>query len=154
MRFVSIIWKTVVVAGALLVGLLTANQVGWSGAEVVLTAPIMGLADTLGTTVIFAISALILTGSIMLIYRIAKHVLWFAAPVFLYLAFVLGAWNGYMSDFDATRAYLLQTGVPANAYALEHMGVRARDLTCKEGRVEPSDDAKAICSRSVEAGGH
>jgi len=153
MRFVSIIWKTVVVAGALLVGLLTANQVGWSGAEVVLTAPIMGLADTLGTTVIFAISALITVGSIILIYRIAKHVLWFAAPVFLYLAFVLGAWNGYMSDFDATRALVLQHGY-ANALALERMRPRGRDLTCKEGLIELSDDAKAICSRSVEAVGH
>jgi len=54
----SFIWKTLAVAVALIVGMLGVSQAGWSGAEVVVNAWIMEWWDTLGTTVIFVVSAL------------------------------------------------------------------------------------------------
>jgi hypothetical protein len=151
MRVKSIIWKIPVVTVALLVAILFASQAGWSGAEVIVTAPIMEWWDTLGTSIIFVASAAIAAGAVMVIFRLAKHVLWLAAPVLLYVAVVLGAWNGYASSFDATRATALQQGY-ANAYALQHMSARGLYLTCNDERVELSDDAKPVCARAAISG--
>ena len=151
MRVISIIWKTLAVAVALLVGMLGASQVGWSGAEVIVTATIMGPGDKLGTAIIFAISGVISAGAVISIYRLAKHVLWVAGPVFLYLALVPGAWNGYASDFDAIRVEVIQTSY-ANAFALEHMKARGRYQTCNDERIELSDDARAVCARALAVG--
>jgi hypothetical protein len=148
MRVISIIWKTLAVAVALLFGMLGASQVGWSGAEVIVTAAIMGPEDKLGTAIVFAISGVISVGAIVLIYRLAKHVLWFAGPVFLYLALVPGAWNGYASDFDTTRVAVIRESY-ANAFALEHMKALGRYQTCNDERIELSDDGKAVCARTL-----
>ncbi len=150
MKVVAIIWKTSVVAVALLVGILGASQAGWSGAEVIVTARIMEPWDTLGTTIIFVVSAAFATGAIVLIHRLAKYVLWLAAPVFLYIALVPGAWNGYASGFDATRFEAIQQRY-ANAFALQHMSARGLYLTCNDDRVELSVDAKPVCARALAA---
>lgn len=151
MKIVPIIWKTPVVAVALVVGMLGGSQAGWSGGEVIVNARIMEWWDTLGTGVIFAVSAVITAGAVLLIYRLSKHVLWVVGPVFLYVAVVLGAWNGYMSGFDATRAEVLQHGY-ANAFALDHMRARSRYLTCNDERIELDDDAKAVCASALAVG--
>lgn len=143
-KLFSFIWKTLAVVIALLVGMFVVSQVGWSGAEVVVNVSIMEWWDTLGTTVLFVVSAIVYAGTVFVIYRLAKHVLWIAAPVCLYIALVPGVWNGYMSGFDATRAAALQHGY-ANAFALEHMRARGRYLTCNDERIELSDDAKPVC---------
>jgi hypothetical protein len=148
MRVISIIWKTLAVTVALLFGMLGASQVGWSGAEVIATAAIMGPEEKLGTAIVFAISGVISVGAIVLIYRLAKHVLWLAGPVFLYLAVVPGAWNGYASDFDAMRVEVIKASY-ANAFALERMKARGRYQTCHDERIELSDDARAICARAL-----
>jgi hypothetical protein len=144
----SFIWKVPAVAIALIVGILFISQAGWSGAEVVVNIQIMEWWDTLGTTVIFGVSAIVGAGTVFVIYRLAKHVLWVTAPVFLYTALVPGVWNGYMSGFDATRAQSLQHGY-ANAFALEHMSERGRYLTCNDDRIELSDDTKPVCARAL-----
>jgi hypothetical protein len=140
----AFIWKTLAVVTSLIVGMFGVSQAGWSGAEVVVNVSIMEWWDTLGTAIAFAVSAIVSAGTVFVIYRLAKHVLWVAAPAFLYLALVLGVWNGYMSGFDATRAAALQHGY-ANVFALEHMRARGRYLTCNDDRIELSDDAKPVC---------
>jgi hypothetical protein len=151
MRVISIIWKTLAVTVALLFGMLGASQVGWSGAEVIVTAATMGPEDILGTAIVFVTSGVISVGAIVLIYRLTKHVLWLAGPVFLYLALVPGAWNGYASDFDAIRVKVINASY-ANAFALEHMKARGRYQTCHDERIELSDDARAICARALAIG--
>jgi hypothetical protein len=120
-----LIWKASAVAAALVIGMLGANQVGWSGAELVVNAPIMGTTENFVTGTFFIGSALAVVGTVVLIYRQPKYVLWLAAPIFLYFALVPGAWNGITSDFDATRGEALRSGY-ANAYAMS---------TCRQGAV-------------------
>ena len=43
MQIVPILWKTPVVAGAVVVGSIAASQAGWSGAELVVNSPLMGM---------------------------------------------------------------------------------------------------------------
>ncbi|HTB18986.1 MAG TPA: hypothetical protein VK708_12775, partial [Bryobacteraceae bacterium] len=75
---------------------------------------------------------------------IAKPVLWFMVPICLYSALVMGAWNGFASDFDGTRGNAIKHHM-ANAYALAHMSEKGRFLSCQDDRIELTDDAKAVC---------
>jgi hypothetical protein len=150
-RIVSIIWKTPVIAVALVVGLLGASQTGWSGAEVAVNAPIMGAVETLATFLIFLISVSVSIGVLILIYRLAKHTLWLAAPVLLYMVFLPGVWNGIASDFDATRVRVINAGY-ANGFALENMKPVGRYWTCNDPRIELAEDAKPLCVQALAAG--
>lgn len=141
----KIVWKTPVVVVALLVGSFGASQVGWSGAELVVNSSLMEPLEYLATVILLAIAAAMVIGPVILIQRIAKRALWLMAPILLYVAIVPGAWNGIAGDFDATRVAIIREHY-ANAYALEHMSARGRSLTCKDERIELTDDAKAVCA--------
>ena len=52
----KIVWKTPVVAVALLVGFLGATQAGWSSAELVVNAPLMGPIEDFVTGIMFTVS--------------------------------------------------------------------------------------------------
>lgn len=151
MRFLSIIWKTLVVVAALVVGVFGASQAGWSGAELVVNSLITGMLESFVTGILFSVSGGVAIGTVILIQRIAKGMLWLAVPVLLYSAIVMGAWNGFASDFDATRGEALKHGY-ANAYALEHMTSRGRYRTCTDGRIRLTDDGKAACTRALTVG--
>jgi hypothetical protein len=126
MKIVSkILWKIPVVVGALIVETAAANQAGWSGAEVIASPGSAGFV----TDLFFSVGAGISISTIALVQRIAKPVLWVLVPIFLYSALVLGAWNGFASDFDATRGKAIKYHL-ANAYALGHMSERGRFLSC------------------------
>jgi len=149
MRAWQLIWKIPVVAAALLIGVIGANQAGWSGAELVVNTPIMGTIENFVTGILFAGGAAAVGGTVVLIHRLAKYVLWLAVPIFVYFALVLG--NGVMSDFDNIRLAVLKEG-HANAFAIEHMTARGRYRTCNDKRVELTDDGKAACARALTAG--
>jgi hypothetical protein len=138
------VWKIPLVAGALLVGAFAANQAGWSGAEVVVSRGDAGFI----TDLFFALGAGVCLGTLALVQRIAKPVLWVMVPICLYSALVLGVWDGFASDFDATRGEAIKYHM-ANAYALEHMSERGRFLSCQDDRIELTDDAKAVCVRAL-----
>jgi hypothetical protein len=144
MKVPPFVWKTPVVAGALLVGALAANQAGWSGAEAIASRGDAGFV----TDLFFALGAAGCLGTFTLVRRIAKPVLWVMVPICLYSGLVLGAWNGFASDFDATRGEAIKHHM-ANAYALEHMSEKGRYLSCQDGRIELTDDAKAVCVRAL-----
>jgi hypothetical protein len=146
----SLIWKIPVAIVAAFIGALGANQLGWSGADLLVNAPIMGAIENTITATIFVASLVLVFGTAFAIYRVAKHVLWLAAPVFVYAAAVLGAWNGYLSDFDYTRMQALRHGY-ANAYAIEHMSLRGRYRTCTEGSVQLADGAGEVCQHALAA---
>lgn len=140
----KILWKTPVVAGALVIGSMAANQAGWSGAEAIVSRGSAGFI----TDLFFTVGAMISVGTVELVKRIAKPVLWIMVPIFLYSALVLGAWNGVASDFDATRGEAIKYHL-ANAYALEHMSERGRFLSCQDNRIELTDGR---CKGSMCAG--
>jgi hypothetical protein len=77
--------------------------------------------------------------------------LWVLVPFLMYAAVVLGAWNGYVSDFDPVRGEAIAHHY-ANAYAIEHMTPRGRYLSCQDKRIELTDDAKAACARALNVG--
>jgi hypothetical protein len=104
--------------------------------------------EYLGTVTVLAIAAAMAIGPVILVQRIAKRALWLMAPILLYVAIVPGAWNGIAGDFDATRVAIIREHY-ANAYALEHMSPRGRSLTCKDERIDLTDDAKAVCARAL-----
>ena len=143
----KIIWKASAVVVALLVGAFGANQVGWSGAELVVNFPLMGPVEDFVTVFMFTVGAAMTIGSVFFVHRIAKHALWMMVPILLYCAAVLGVWNGFVGDFDATRVEILKYGY-ANGYALEHMSERGRFRTCQDRRIDLTDDAKEICARA------
>jgi hypothetical protein len=151
MKILPMIWKVPAVAAALLVGLLGASQAGWSGTELVVNLPLMGPLEDFVTGIFFAIGAAVCAGSILIVQRIAKPALWLVLPILLYATLVSGAWNGLASDFDATRLEALRHHL-ANAYALEHMSPRGRYRSCKDKRIELTDDAKAFCERTMHVG--
>ena len=146
-----IIWKTPVVAVALLLGSFGASQVGWSGTELVVNSPLMGPLEDFVTGIIFAISAAMAVGPLLLVHRIAKPALALMVPILLYSAVVTGAWNGFASDFDATRVQAIRYHY-ANAYALEHMSPRGRFRSCEDTQIELTDDAKAVCAHALNVG--
>jgi hypothetical protein len=146
-----IVWKSPVVAVALLVGSLGASQVGWSGMELVVNSPLMGPLEDFVTGIIFVISAAMTIGPLVLVHRIAKPALLLMVPILLYSAAVPGAWNGFASDFDATRVQAIRYHY-ANAYALEHMSPRGRFRSCEDTQIELTDDAKAVCAHAFNVG--
>jgi hypothetical protein len=147
MKVTPLLWKTPMVAIALLIGSVAANQAGWSGAELVVNAPMMGLAEGLVTSLMLIVGAILAIGSLVLVYTRAKPALWLMAPILLYSALVLGVWNGFVGDFDSTRVEAIKYHF-ANAYALEHMSPRGRFRTCEDKRIKLTDDAKAVCGRA------
>lgn len=144
MKTTPLVWKVPLVAGAVLIGTIAANQAGWSGAEVIVSRGDTGFMAALLVTVGAGISY----GTFALVQRIAKPVLWVMVPMFLYSALVLGAWNGFVSDFDAIRGEAIKHHL-ANAYALDHMSERGRFLSCQDYRIELTEDAKAMCAQSL-----
>jgi hypothetical protein len=151
MRFVwKVIWKSAVVFVAVIIASLTGSQAGWSGAELIVNAPLMGLLEDFVTVFVFAIAGAMTVGPVLLVHRIAKPALWIMGPILLYFVLVPGVWNGWMSDFDATRFEVLRYGY-ANAYALEHMTLRGRYRTCEDQRIELTEDGKDVCERTVKA---
>jgi hypothetical protein len=146
-----IIWKTPIVAVAVIVGALGAVQVGWSGAELIVNAPIMGPAEDFVTVFLFAVGAAMTIGPAFFVLRIAKPALFLMVPILLYFAVVPGAWNGYASEFDTTRGAVIKHQW-ANGYALEHMGARGRFRTCQDEQIQLTDDAKAVCARALNVG--
>jgi hypothetical protein len=117
---------------------------GWSGAELlVLRSNARFIAD-----LYFTMGAGVSYSAFALVQRIAKPVLWVMVPMYFYSALVLGAWNGFASDFDAIRGEALKHHV-ANAYALGHMTERGRFFSCQDNRIELTDDAKAACARAL-----
>jgi hypothetical protein len=115
----AFLWKAAAVAVALVIGALGASGVGFHGAELIAKLPFLkilaeafGITDsdeylfwTLQSAVIssagvkFAVSSLICLGPSLLVYRIAKPVLFIMVPIFLWVA-VVGAHNGIVSGFD------------------------------------------------------
>ena len=144
----KVIWKTPVIAVALVVGVVAASQAGWNGAELVVNSPLMGPLEDLITGIFFSVGVAMSVGAVVLVDAIAKPVLWLMVPILLYCALVLGAWNGFASDFDGTRLEAIKHH-NANAYALEHMGPRGRFRTCEDERIELTDDAKEVCARAL-----
>lgn len=144
----KIIWKTPVVIVALLASGVGASQAGWNGAELIVSGPYMGLFEGFITGLFCCIGTAVSFGAFLLVQRIAKPVLWLMAPIFLYSVLVSGAWNGFASDFDATRGEAIKHHA-ANAYALEHMSQRGRYLSCKDERIDLTDDAQAVCARAL-----
>jgi hypothetical protein len=153
MKIVAFIWKIPVVAVALVVGAIAASQAGWSGAELVVNAPLMGPIEDLVTGIFFSLGAVVSAGALLVVQRMAKPVLWVMVPLLLYSGLVVGAWDGFVGDFDATRLQAIKHGF-ANAYALEHMSPRGRYRSCGDQRIELTEDGKAACARAfdVESG--
>jgi hypothetical protein len=150
MRILALVWKIPTVVAAVIAGAIASSQAGWSGAELIINSLLMGTMENLVTTAIFFASAAVTTGTVFLVYRIAKPALWIMAPILLYSSLILGVWNGFASDFDATRVEVIKHG-DANAYALDHMSARGRYRTCKDQSVRLTDDAKAVCQRALSA---
>jgi hypothetical protein len=168
MSVVKPVWKIPVVAVAIIAGAIGANQAGWSGAEEIVNAPLMGPIEHFVTGLLFAVGAVMTIGSALLVLRIAKPALFVMVPILLYFAVVLGAWNGFASDFDATRGEVIKHHW-ANAYALDHMSARGRFRTCEvffgklaggfsvdevltPKEIQLTDDAKAVCARLFNVG--
>ena len=103
------LWKTAVVAVAVVLGALGASGVGWHGAEFIAKLPLIkilaefvglsfGDEDVIGnlpsaefgTGVKFCVSAAMCLGPSLLVYRIAKPVLFIMVPILLWVA-VVGA---------------------------------------------------------------
>ena len=105
----------------------------------------MGPPEGLITGAAALTGSLLAIGCLFLIVRLAKPLRWVAVPVFLYCALVPGAWNGLLSDFDYTRGEAIRHGL-ANAYALQHMNPRGRLLSCRDRRIELTDDAQKLCA--------
>jgi len=149
--FWRVLWRIPVVAVALLIGMLGANQAGWSGAELFFNSSLMGTFEEFITGVLANVGLIAAVGATFLVQKIAKYMLWVMVPVLLYSAIIPGAWNGVASDFDYTRGQAIQHHY-ANAYALEHMSPRGRFLSCQDDRIELTDDAKATCASALTAG--
>lgn len=144
MKIPPFVWKPPVVVGALLIGSLAASRTCWSGAEAIVSR-----GDASFTTdVLFTLGAGVCLGTLTLVQRIAKPVLWVMVPIYLYYGLVMGAWNGFVSDFDATRGEAIKHHM-ANAYALEHMSEKGRFLSCQDDRIKLTDDAKVVCAHAL-----
>jgi hypothetical protein len=102
----------------------------------------MGPLEDFGTVLLFAVGAALTIGPVVLIGKVAKRALWFVVPVLFYTAVVPGAWNGFVSGFDATRFQAMKH--------LEHMGARGRFRTCNDQNIELSADAVALCERTFK----
>jgi uncharacterized membrane protein len=138
----KILWKTPVVLGVVGVGSMAASQAGWSGAEFIANRGEAGFLTDLFFFIGMAGSYFALT----LMERLAKPVLWLMIPILLYCAIVLGGWNGFASDFDGRRGEAIKHRY-ANGYILEHMSDKGRFLSCRDDRIELTEEARAVCAR-------
>jgi hypothetical protein len=86
----KIVWKTPVVAVAQRVGFLSATQAGWSSAELVVNAPLMGPIEDFVTGIMFTVGAAMTIGPLILVHRIAKPALYLMVPILVYSALVPG----------------------------------------------------------------
>ncbi len=146
----TILWKTPVVFVALVIGSIAACQIGWSGAALAVNSPLSGITNLLDDLFLVA-SVGISIGCVLLVKRIAKPFLWVMMPILLYCGVVLGAWDGVACDFDSIRLQALRHHY-ANAYALGNMTDRGRFLSCKDDRIELTEDAKAVCLQALTVG--
>jgi hypothetical protein len=126
MRIISVIWtilwKSVVVSVAVVVGALGASGVGWHGAEMIAKLPFIkilvefvglsfGDQDVIVSVVSaefsagikFCLSAAMCFDPSVLVYKLAKPVLFIMGPILLWIA-IVGARNGIVSGFDVGRA--------------------------------------------------
>ena len=145
-RALTFTWKTIATVVAALISFVAANQVGWSGAELIVRWSDMKPPEQAFTLCLFAVSLALAFWSVFLIAKIAKIALWLVLPFLVYSAVVPGVWNGIASDFDTTRMQALKHHF-ADAHILDEMSERARLLSCNDGRIELTDDAKTLCSR-------
>ena len=118
----TLLWKTSIVAIAVLLSGLGASGVGFHGAELIVKLPfirvlvecvglltgdedVIGnfLSESFGAIIKLSASTSICLVPIFLIYRIAKPVLFIMVPILLWVT-VVGARNGIVSDFDVGRA--------------------------------------------------
>jgi hypothetical protein len=100
-----LLWKTAVVAAAVVLGALGASGVGWHGAEMIAKLPLteilvefLGfsfgddslivtfLSAGVGAGVKFCFSAAMCLGPSFLVYKIAKPVLFIMVPILLWVA--------------------------------------------------------------------
>ena len=77
-----------------------ASQVGWSGTELVVDAPLLESLEGLVVGVLGLACALITIFTVILIGRIAKPSLWLLVPV-ITLSAVYGAFTGIIMEFDS-----------------------------------------------------
>jgi hypothetical protein len=118
----TLLWKTSVVAVAVVLSVLGASGVGFHGAELIAKIPFIKIlvefvglsfgdedmigniiSTAFGASIKFSVSAAMCLGPSFLVYRIAKPVLFIMVPMLLWVA-VVGARNGMVSDFDVSRA--------------------------------------------------
>jgi hypothetical protein len=118
----TLLWKTAVVAVAVVLGALGASGVGFHGAELIAKLPFrkilvgfvglsLGDEDVIGNFLLaafgagvkFSVSAALCLVPSFLVYRIAKPLLFIMVPILLWVA-VVGARNGIVSGFDVGRA--------------------------------------------------
>ncbi len=140
----KLLWKIPVVIVAVILGLFGASQAGWSSADVVLNFREMSLVDDFITSLLFLVGFAICYGTTVFIKWLAKPLLWLIVPLFLYVAIVPSAWNGYVSGFDHSRSAVIREGW-ANAYVLEHMTPRGRYESCMDARIRLTEDARLVC---------
>jgi hypothetical protein len=146
----KILWKTVLVVGALVIGSLGAYQLGWSGADLVVNSPFNGAFGDFISGLFFCIGGLAASAAVFLVQRTARSVLWVMTPILLYCVAVPGVWNGVASDFDATRGAVMKQHY-ANAYAINHMTDRGRYLSCQDENIKLAADAKEACTKALTA---
>lgn len=151
MKVVSFLWKALVVAGAVILGAIGANQVGWSGADLVLNSALMGSVEQEITWLFLLVGSAVACGTLWGVYRLAKPALWVFVPVMAYSALIPGIWNGIISDFDVTRGETLRHGF-ANTYALQHMTTRGLYRSCSDERIKLTEDADAYCKHALSVG--
>ena len=144
----NFVWKLPAVIILIIVGIMTFSQAGQSGLDDVLNFQIMGFVEEIITWLYFIVSAILSFLICYVIEKISRKSLWIAIPIFTYSAIVMGAWNGYWSDFDSTRREAIKYNY-ANAYAIEHMSERARYLSCYDKRIDLTEDAKAACTHAL-----
>ena len=140
----AFIWRAPLIAGSIIIGALGAIQAGWSGAELVVNAPLLHALQSVLIAFMFSAGAGFAILSLMVIRKITNRRKWVAN--LLFLAFVPGAWTGLVSDFDGTRLQVIRFGY-ANAFALERMSERGLFLTCGDHEIELTEDAREVCAR-------
>lgn len=143
----AVIWKTLALIIALVIGLIAANTLGWNGG-----AWLIGGASTdregIGGFINHSIMVVGAIGCVAVLYfvaRIAKWALWVFVPLMLYAAVVLGTWQGVASGFDSTRIEVIRHHY-ANAYALKHMRPSAINATCHDPKIFIDEDARVFCA--------
>ena len=145
MRVITVLWKTLVVIGATIIGCIAANQAAWSGANFFLNEDKFSLIDNVDHIIMW-VSGAIAYGTLWVVWRLAKPALWVVVPVMAYSAIVLGIWNGVASDFDLMFLGAMQHHY-ADIYVLQKMKPTNVHLACHNERIKLSEDGKAYCEQ-------